>query len=147
MSAESPVRSDTPEKEDHRSLRGSALSASLTVSDLPVSLAWYLDVVGFAVEREYERDGVVRAVALQAGEVRILLNQDNGARGSDRIKGEGFSLMITTEQSVDELAERIQARGGTLDSQPASTPAGMRAFRLRDPDGFRLVISSVSGFR
>lgn len=59
----------------------------------------------------------------------------------------GFSLMIRTEQSVDALAERIQAHGGTLDSQPASTPGGMRAFRSRDPDGFRLVISSVAGFR
>jgi hypothetical protein len=43
--------------------------------------------------------------------------------------------------------KRIQAGGGTLESPPASAPGGMRAFRLRDPDGFRLVISSVAGFR
>jgi len=147
VSDDSPVHREAPEGEGRRNLRGSALTASLTVGDLPTSLAWYRDVVGFAVEREYEREGVMRAVALQAGDVRILLGQDNGARGSDRVKGEGFSLMITTEQSIDELAERIQARGGTLESQPASMPGGMRAFRLRDPDGFRLVISSVSGFR
>lgn len=147
MSPDSPARSDATGGDERQTLRGSALSASLTVRDLPTSLAWYRDVVGFTVEREYERAGVVGAVALQAGDVRILLGQDNGARGSDRVKGEGFSLMITTEQDIDELAERIQARGGTLESQPATTPAGMRAFRLRDPDGFRLVISSVAGFR
>jgi hypothetical protein len=30
--------------------------------------------------------------------VRILLNQDDGAKGFDRVKGEGFSLMFTTAQ-------------------------------------------------
>lgn len=38
------------------SFRASALAASLTVRDLQASLAWYRDVVGFAVDREYERE-------------------------------------------------------------------------------------------
>jgi uncharacterized glyoxalase superfamily protein PhnB len=147
MSADPPVGVDASGRDERQTLRGSTLSAALTVQDLPASLAWYRDVVGFTVEREYERAGIVAAIALQAGDVRILLGRDDGARGSDRVKGEGFSLMITTEQDIDELAERIQACGGILESQPATTPAGMRAFRLRDPDGFRLVISSVAGFR
>ena len=130
-----------------QTLRGVSLSASLTVRDLPTSLAWYRDVMGFTVEREYERGGVMQAVALQAGNVRILLGQDNGAKGSDRAKGEGFSLMITTEQSVDALAKKIEDGGGTLESKPADTPSGARVFRLLDPDGFRLVISSLAGFR
>jgi uncharacterized glyoxalase superfamily protein PhnB len=147
MSADSPVANEASEGDEPDVLHGLALSASLTVRDLPTSLAWYRDVVGFSVEREYMREGIVQAIALQAGDVRILLSRDNGALGSERKKGEGFSLMITIEQSIDEHAERIRARGGILESQPTSTPAGMRAFRLRDPDGFRLVISSVAGFR
>lgn len=119
-----------------------ALMASLTASDLRKSLAWYTDVVGFAVDRRYEPGGVLRAVSLRAGDVRILLTQDDGARGMDRVKGEGFSLQLTTAQDVDALAARIRAAGGTLDSEPADTPWGFRAFRLRDPDGFKLVISS-----
>jgi uncharacterized glyoxalase superfamily protein PhnB len=130
-----------------QTLRGVSLSASLTVRDLPTSVAWYRNVVGFAVEREYERDGIVQAVALQAGNVRILLGRDNGAKGSDRVKGEGFSLMITTEQSVDALAKKIEDGGGTLESKPMDAPTGARVFRLVDPDGFRLVISSLAGFR
>lgn len=118
------------------------LTASLTVADIAKSLAWYRDVVGFAVEREHEREGVLRAVSLRAGEVRLLIGQDDGARGHDRAKGEGFSLMLTTAQDVDEIARRIRERGGALASEPADTPWGMRAFRLVDPDGFRLVISS-----
>jgi uncharacterized glyoxalase superfamily protein PhnB len=73
--------------------------------------------------------------------VPILLTQDDGAKGLDRIKGEGISLQLTTAQNIDELARRIQERGGKLDSEPADA-WGARVFRLRDPDGFKLVISS-----
>ena len=121
--------------------KASTLSASLTVGDLQKSLTWYRDVVGFVVDREYEREGKLRAVALQAGAVRILIGQDDGAKGLDRIKGEGFSLQLTTAQNVDELAKRIKELGGTLESEPADA-WGARVFRLRDPDGFKLTISS-----
>ena len=124
------------------SFRARELGASLTVNDLQKSVAWYRDVVGFFVDREYERDGKVRSVALKAGAVRILLNQDDGAKGTSRAKGEGFSLMFTTAQSVDQIAQRIKDLGGSLDSEPADMPWGARAFRVRDPDGFRLAISS-----
>lgn len=118
-----------------------SLEASLTVRDLPSSVAWYSDVVGFTVDREYRREGRLLAVALRAGAVQLLLGQDDGAKGADRVKGAGISLQLTTSQSVDELAARIRARGGALESEPADV-WGKRAFRLRDPDGFRLTISS-----
>ena len=119
-----------------------SLSTSLTVKDLQASLAWYRDVVGFTVSQQHEREGVVRAVSLSAGAVQLLLNQDDGAKGMERVKGEGFSLMFTTSQDVDAIAKGITERGGTLDSEPADMPWGARVFRLRDPDGFRLVITS-----
>jgi catechol 2,3-dioxygenase-like lactoylglutathione lyase family enzyme len=117
------------------------LSASLSVGDLGESLAWYRDVLGFVVEREFERSGVPFAVRLSAGSVALLLTQDDGARGSERRKGEGFSLQLTTTQSVDAMATWVESCGVALDSQPADA-WGARVFRVRDPDGFRLVISS-----
>lgn len=117
------------------------LAASLTVKDLQKSVVWYRDVVGFTVDKEYEREGKLMAVALKAGAVRILLGQDNGAKGLDRIKGEGFSLMITTAQNVDEIAKRIKELGDTLETEPTDN-WGARVFQLRDPDGFKLAISS-----
>jgi len=132
------------EPEGSGALDATSLSPSLTVKDLQASLAWYRDVVGFAVDRLYERDGRLRAAALKAGTVRFLINQDDGAKGWDRVKGEGFSLRITTTQSIDAIASGIRQRGGTLDSEPADTPWGARIFRLRDPDGYKLTISSVT---
>ncbi len=122
--------------------RARALSASLTVKDLAKSLAWYHEVMGFTVERRHERDGKLRSVSLSAGDVRILINQDDGKKGWDRIKGDGCSLQITTEQSIDDVARGIKERSGALDSEPTDTPWGARIFRLRDPDGFKLTISS-----
>src|SRR5438552_17239438 len=124
------------------SLRARALSASLTVKDLEKSLAWYRDVVGFTVDQKHERDGKLRAVSLKAGAVRILINQDDGAKGLDRVKGEGFSLQITTAQNIDQVANRIKQLGGSLVSEPTDMPWGVRMFRVRDPDGFTIVISS-----
>jgi uncharacterized glyoxalase superfamily protein PhnB len=122
-------------------LNASNLAASLTVKDLQRSLAWYRDVLGFAVDRMHEREGKLMAVSLKAGDVRILINQDDGAKGLDRSKGEGFSLQITTDQNVDEIADRIR-KHSALDTEPTDMPWGVRAFRFRDPDGFKLVISS-----
>jgi uncharacterized glyoxalase superfamily protein PhnB len=122
-------------------LLAQSLDASLTVADTRRSLAWYRDVLGFAVDREFERDGRLFAVSLRAGTIRILLTQDDGARGPDRVKGEGFSLQITTAQDIDTLASNAKRAGAVLDSEPADA-WGVRVFRLRDPDGFRLVFSS-----
>jgi uncharacterized glyoxalase superfamily protein PhnB len=121
------------------------LTVSLTAKDLEASVAWYRDVIGFKVVHEMERDGKVFSVSLRGGSVRILLNQDDGGRGWERAKGEGFSLSFTTEKNIDELASRIKARGWALDAEPADKPWGARLFRLRDPDGYKLSISSPWG--
>jgi uncharacterized glyoxalase superfamily protein PhnB len=123
-------------------LQGTALSVSFTVKELKSSIAWYRDVLGFAVAQEHERDGVLRAAAMTAGSVRVLLNQDDGAKGWTRVKGEGFAVQVTTTQSIDALADRAKANGGTLDLDPTDTPWGARLFRITDPDGFKLSISS-----
>jgi len=117
------------------------LGASLTVADVRRSLAWYRDVLGFSLDREHERDGKLIAASLRAGEIRILLTQEDGAKGVDRVKGQGFSLQITTAQDIDVIASNAKRAGATLDSEPADA-WGVRVFRLRDPDGFRLVFSS-----
>jgi uncharacterized glyoxalase superfamily protein PhnB len=131
MSTQSPVK-----------FTAQILGASLTVKELEKSLAWYCDVIGFTIDQKHERAGKLIAVSLKAGDVRILLGQDDGAKGFDRVKGEGFSLQFTTDQNVDEIAKRIKDHGGKLESEPADMPWGVRAFRFHDPDGFKLVMSS-----
>ena len=124
-------------------LLGDSLDAALTVKNLEQSARWYVDVLGFSEDRRYEREGRLLAISLRAGAVRILLSQDDGAKGLDREKGAGLSLQITTQQSGDALADHIKKQGWSLDTEPVTMPHGVRAFRLRDPDGFRFTISST----
>ena len=124
------------------SLSAGPLSVSLTVKDIQKSLAWYRDVLCCSVVRTREQDGTLRSVSLSAGEVRIAINLDDGKKGWERVKGEGFSLQISTTQDIDAVAKGIRQRGGTLDTEPADMPWGVRMFRLRDPDGYKFAISS-----
>jgi uncharacterized glyoxalase superfamily protein PhnB len=141
MSIAPPFPPRTGERARPESFRARNLSASLTVKDIERSLTWYREVAGFTVDRKFEREGKLMAVSLKAGDVRVLITQDDGAKGLDRARGEGFSLQFTTAQDIDEVARRIREAGGTLESEPA-TAWGARVFRVRDPDGFRLVFSS-----
>jgi uncharacterized glyoxalase superfamily protein PhnB len=141
VTPEPPARARHEERAQPETFRAKTLNASLTVKDIAKSLAWYRDVLGFMVREKYEREGALRAVALRAGAVEIVIGQDDGAKGMDRVKGQGFSLRITTGQDIDALAQRIKARGGTLASEPEDM-YGARSFRVKDPDGFMLVISS-----
>ena len=115
-------------------------SPSFTVNDLEKSLAWYRDVVGFAIDEMWERDGKLMGVSLQAGDVTFMIGQDDWQKGRDRRKGEAFRIYCGTKQDVDALAAAIQARGGNLDTPPTDQPWGSRDFSLTDPDGFKITI-------
>lgn len=120
------------------------LGCSLTCKDLDAAIRFYRDAIGFAVVHTYEHDGKVVAAVVSAGDCQIVLNQDDGKLGWDRVKGQGFYLQVnvTGLADVDAAAARITAAGGTLLSEPADRPWGVRMFQFRDPDGFKLGVST-----
>ena len=118
-----------------------SLQVSLTVKAVRESAEWYRNALGFTIEREFEREGRLIAIRLAGGSVNILLTQDDGAKGTEREKGAGFSFQITTSQSIDAIAARAKGAGVVLDLEPTDM-FGARTFRLRDPDGFRIAVSS-----
>ena len=122
------------------SLRLRAMSASLTVSDLERSSAWYRDVLGFIVGERWEESGRLRGVQMKAGHCDVLLNQDDFQKGRDRAKGVGMRLWLSTAQDLDAVAARAQAHGGVLDEPPTHTAWGAYVFTITDPDGFRLTL-------
>ena len=129
------------QRAEPETFRARGISAMLAVKDIQKSLAWYRDKMGFWVEQKFERSGKLTGAALKAGDVRILISQDDGGTGWDRVKGAGFTLQFTTAQDIDALAHAIKSRGGWLEAEPKQE-SGVRVMRLRDPDGFRIVISS-----
>ena len=120
------------------------LGCSLTCKDLESSIRFYRDAIGFTVEHSFEHEGKVVAAVVAAGDIRIVLNQDDGKLGWDRIKGQGFYLQINVAgpADVDAAADRIKAAGSALLSEPADRPWGARMFQFLDPDGFKLGVST-----
>ena len=120
------------------------LGCSITCKDLEASLRFYRDAIGFAVARTFENGGKVVAAVVAAGHCHIVLNQDDGKLGWDRIKGQGFYLQIgvASVADVDAAATRIRAAGGTLASEPEDKPWGARMFQFKDLDGFKLGVST-----
>jgi len=47
-----------------------------------------------------------------------------------------------TKGNIDDLAKRIEAKGGRLDQGPTDEPWGVRDISLTDPDGFKITIAA-----
>jgi uncharacterized glyoxalase superfamily protein PhnB len=120
------------------------LGCSITCKDLQASIRFYRDAIGFPVEQSFEHEGNVVAAVVVAGDCRIVLNQDDGKLGWDRIKGQGFYLQINVAGApvVDAAAARIKAAGGALLSEPEDRSWGVRMFQFKDLDGFKLGVST-----
>jgi len=101
-------------------LNATNLGCSLTCKDIAASIRWYEQALGFAVAMRFENQGKLAGAVIVDGNIQIVLNQDDGALGWDRIK----------------------AAGGTLIDEPADRPWGARMFQFRDPDGFKLGVST-----
>lgn len=129
--------------ETSASINATNLGCSITCKDLAASIRFYCDAIGFGVGPTFENEGKVVAAVVAAGDCRIVLNQDDGKLGWDRIKGQGFYLQINVADAadVDAAAARIKAAGGTLLSEPADQPWGARMFQFKDLDGFKLGVS------
>ena len=125
-------------------LNATHLGCSITCKALEASIRFYRDAIGFTLAKSFENDGKVVAAVVTAGHCHIVLNQDDGKLGWDRIKGQGFYLQINVAGAadVDAAAARIKAAGGRLLSERADRPWGARMFQFTDPDGFKLGAST-----
>jgi uncharacterized glyoxalase superfamily protein PhnB len=125
-------------------IKASNLGCSITCKDLEASIRFYRDAIGFAVAQTFENGGKLAAAVMAAGDCRIVLNQDDGKLGWDRIKGQGFYLQVNVvaPADVDAAAVRIKAAGGKLLSEPADREWGVRMFQFKDLDGFKLGVST-----
>jgi uncharacterized glyoxalase superfamily protein PhnB len=133
-----------PARRQPETLRLRGVSPSFTANDLPRSIAFYRDVLGFVVGDEWRgENAVLQGCEMHAGSVTFMLAQDDFAKGRDRKKGVGTRLHVSTAQDIDQLASEIKARGGTLDQDPADMPWGERVFMITDPDGFKLTIAQA----
>lgn len=109
-----------------QTLRGRSVMPSLTVNDLQQSERFFT-ALGFEIEDRWEDNGVLLGLMLKAGEARLGLSQDDGKKGTDRVKGVGVRLYIEADGDIDAVAARAKGRG----RQPAARAARHRMGRAR----------------
>lgn len=142
----------------------SALVPELYVSDLPASLAFYVDLLGFRVEYDRAEE---RFAALSLGAAHIMLEeaaslkratpeefQQGGWRTADLEKpfGRGMNLEIYA-QDIEEIGGRLSERGYPclLELHEKAYRVGgeqrvVRQLLVADPDGYLVRLSRpVSG--
>lgn len=125
-------------------LNATTLGCSITCDDVEKAIRFYEEAIGFTVDMRFEKEGKLAGAIVSAGDIRIVLNQEDGALGWDRKKGQGIYVQINvaTPADVDATAARIKAAGGTLLNEPEDRPWGARMFQFTDPTGFKLGIST-----
>ena len=124
------------------SLHGRSVVPSLTVNNLQQSLDFF-GGLGFDVEDRWEEDGKLMGAMLRAGEARLGLSQDDGKKGTNRVKGVGMRIYIDAADDIDQVAAKAKSSGIALTREPHDTEWGTRAFEVTEPSGFLLTIGSM----
>lgn len=114
---------------DHASATTTAPAATLggatpifRVADVEVSLAYYVERLGFAVEW---RDGGVASV--RRGDAALMLCADD--------QGHAGTWAWIATSDVDRLYAELAERGARLRHPPTNYPWGSRECQVTDPDG------------
>lgn len=104
--------------------------------DLERSIAWYRDMLGLAVYREFG-EPPHRGVVFFTGGGFLEVSGGSAAPPSDNIQ---LWLQV---RSVDETHEDLVAAGVTVLREPQNEPWGLREMWVADPDGVRIAVIEV----
>jgi uncharacterized glyoxalase superfamily protein PhnB len=112
-----------------RSFEMTGHATVLHVKDMPASLAYYRDRLGFSVTFTWEEPP--RYACLCLGDCAIHLNS--------YVPPAGPSHIAIFCKGIDAFYTELNARGVKVVEPIADRPYGMRDFAVTDPDGHRLV--------
>jgi catechol 2,3-dioxygenase-like lactoylglutathione lyase family enzyme len=122
----------------------SGVCALLQVFDMPASVAFYRDVLGFEVVETSQREGdQFDWGLLRLGDAEVMLNtayeRDDRPAAPDpaRISAHGDTTLYFGCPDVDAAYRHLKALGINVD-EPKIAPYGMKQLHVTDPDGYLL---------
>lgn len=127
------------------SLRIGGFATLLQVFDMPTSLAFYRDVLGFEVVSDAPEDGICDWVLLKRCESELMLNTayESHARPAapepTRIAAHADTALFFGCEDVDVAYAYLQERGVAANT-PVITSYGMKQLYLKDPDGYEICL-------
>ena len=121
----------------------------LQVYDMPASVAFYRDILGFEVIRHaplLPPPLLYHWALLRLGTVELMLNtayENNEERPAvpeaGRVAAHGDTGLYLGCPHIDEAYADLRARGLVI-LEPRVAPYGMKQLYLRDPDGYALCL-------
>jgi glyoxylase I family protein len=115
----------------------------LQVFDMPRSIHFYRDILGFSVVRASGEGDHVGWAWLRHGNAELMLNtafeDDNRPETADpeRVASHADTILYMGCADLDEAYSYLRAQGVEAEP-PAVRPYGMKQLGLTDPDGYGL---------
>ena len=121
---------------------------ALNVLDLDLMKRFYVDLLGFEVEWEPDRDNVYLSSGLDNlalhRSTRFTTGRSTLAAGGSAESTDGtldhLGLIVRTPDDVDRWAAFLTSRGVRLDAAPRTHRDGARSCYFRDPEGNRVQV-------
>jgi catechol 2,3-dioxygenase-like lactoylglutathione lyase family enzyme len=130
-------------------LRIGGFATLLQVFDMPTSLAFYRDVLGFDVVSDVPQDGRCDWVMLKRHESELMLNTayEADARPAapdrQRIAAHADTALFFDCENVEIAYDYLHQRGVAV-NQPIITDYGMKQLYLKDPDGYEICLQHLA---
>jgi uncharacterized glyoxalase superfamily protein PhnB len=115
----------------------------LSVRDVPASLAFYTEQLGFTHDGSTlpGKDGKPVFAGVKHGETTVYLdNTEYADLPPNTPLGVGVDLFVGVEGDIDALYARLQAVNVTIVREMKEEFWGDKRFVIQDPDGYRLSI-------
>jgi glyoxylase I family protein len=133
-----------PERRSGVAIAVKGLCPLISVFDMPTSLHFYRDVIGFGeVAKSGQGDNVGWAWLRHGGDACLMLNTayDEGDRPPKpdpaRAAAHGDTILYLNCEDLDEAYAYLLARDVRADP-PEVAPYGMRQLYATDPDGYKV---------
>ena len=117
----------------------------IQVFDMPTSLAFYRDVMGFEVISDAPEDGRCEWVWLKSGESELMLNTAYEAEARPpapdhtRFAAHSDTTLYFGCEDVDAAHAELRVCG-VATREPIVTDYGMKQVYLKDPDGYEICL-------
>jgi uncharacterized glyoxalase superfamily protein PhnB len=126
-------------------IRTMSCAPLLQVYDMPTSLAFYRDLLGFEVLDTAPAGPVTHWAMLRNGPVYLMLHTKyefdyERPLEQDRTSGRDDFILYIMCDDADAAYTELQAKGWPDIEEPSTAPYGVRQLQARDPDGFRLCL-------
>ena len=133
------------------SIEVQGVCALLQVFDMPASVRFYRDVLGFEIVNTSPRDGdQFDWGTLRLNDVYVMLNtayeQDSRPPRPEpvRLDAHGDTCLYFRCPDVDAAYQHLRAHGVDV-KEPKVAPYGMKQLYARDPDGYSLCFQWPTG--